>query len=304
MHSVPPSRWPYVGKRLIKDGLLRLPRVSRINAQRHGHRTGRMYDPVEVHALFAGHVARLAPHWPSPLGITATELGPGNSLAQAVLWNLLGAERVLAVDVQQYASAESAPGVYRGVIENLPSRIEEGKLPDPLGPEGRAARVHELFPNGDLAFPVLGSRIDYRVTDGRDLPLESGTVDLIYSISVLEHVREVEHLYREMRRVLRPRGLCSHIIDLRDHHHREPLDFLRYPDGLWDRMVGRSAGWTNRLRASDHLRLIEAAGLRVHLYDPRYVESAPGPADLDARFQGRDADDLRTIAMILVLGRS
>jgi SAM-dependent methyltransferase len=262
-----------------------------------------MYDPVEVHALFAGHVARLAPYWPSPLGVTATELGPGNSLAQAVLWNLLGVERVLAVDVQQYASAESAPGVYQGVIESLPARIDEGKLPDPLGPEGRASRVDELFPGGDLAFPVLGPRIDYRVTDGRNLPLESDTVGLIYSISVLEHVRDTEHLYREMYRVLRSGGLCSHIIDLRDHHHPEPLDFLRYPDGLWDCMTGRSAGWTNRLRASDHLRLIEAAGLRVHLYDPRYVDEAPSPGDLDARFQGLASDDLRTVAMILILGK-
>lgn len=229
------------------------------------------------------------------------EMGPGNSLAQCVLWSLLGAQRVLAVDVQRYASAKSAPGVYRGVIESLPERLDSGALPDVLGADERAARAEELFPGGDLSFPELGTRIDYRITDGRDLPVESATLDLICSISVLEHVRDTAHAYREMVRTLRPGGLCSHLIDLSDHHHAEPLDFLRYPDILWNCMTGRSAGWTNRLRASQHLQAIEAAGLRVLDYEPRRIASPPPPSALESRFRQHDPEDLRTIGMILVL---
>lgn len=263
-----------------------------------------MYDPVEVHALFGGHVARLAPHWSSPMGKTAVELGPGNSLAQAVLWSLLGADRVLAVDVRRYATPDSAPEVYRGVLDNLPERIEEGKLPDPLGPEGRSVRAAQLFPDGAFTFPSLGDRIDYRITDGDRLPLPDDSADLIYSISVLEHVRDPAFAYSEMYRVLQPGGLCSHIIDLRDHHHAEPLDFLRYSDALWRRMAGRSAGWTNRLRASDHLRAIEAARLEIASYEPRTIETAPTAESLDRRFRSKDATDLRTVAMILVLRKA
>lgn len=303
MASIPTSRWSYVTQRLVKDGLLRLPGAASFNAARHGQNTGKMYDPDEVHALFAGHVERFAPHWESPRGKVGVELGPGNSLAQATLWSLLGAERILAVDVQHYATANSATGVYAGVIGQLDARIGSGSLPDPLGPGGRAARAAELFPAGDLGFPALGPRIDYRITDGRDLPVESASVDFIYSISVLEHVRDVDHAYREMARVLRPGGLCSHLVDLRDHHHADPVDFLRYPDGLWDRMTGRSAGWTNRLRASQHLGAIAAAGIEVLFYEPRRIETPPREDALARRFREFGDDDLRTIGMILVLRR-
>ena len=287
--------------RLVKDALLRIPGVAAVQSRRHGHGTGRMYDPVEVHALFGGHVARLAPHWSSPFGKTAVELGPGNSLAQAVLWSLLGAERVLAVDVRRYATRDSAPEVYRRVLASVPERIEEGRLPDLLGPEGRSIRTAELFPDDDFTFPSLGNRIDYRITDGDRLPLPDASADLIYSISVLEHVRDPALAYSEMYRVLKSGGLCSHIIDLRDHHHAEPLDFLRYSDPLWRYMAGRSAGWTNRLRASDHLEAIESAGLEIASYEPRKLENIPDPDSLDQRFRRKDSSDLAEAAMILIL---
>ena len=104
-----------------------------------------------------------------------------------------------------------------------------------------------------------------------------------------------------MARVLRSGGLCSHLIDLRDHHHEDPVDFLRYPDGLWQRMTGRSAGWTNRLRSTEHLDLIRAAGFEVLAYEPRMLETAPNPSAIDRRFRSFDAEVLRTIGMILVL---
>jgi hypothetical protein len=107
-----------------------------------------------------------------------------------------------------------------------------------------------------------------------------------------------------MYRVLKRGGLCSHIIDLRDHHHTDPLDFLRYSDPLWRYMAGRSAGWTNRLRASDHLEAIESAGLEIASYEPRKLETIPDRESLDERFRRKDPSDLAVVAMILVLRKA
>lgn len=45
-----------------------------------------------------------------------------------------------------------------------------------------------------------------------DWPIESGTVDSLYSCHVVEHVswRKLEHVIRECWRVLRPGGTCTH----------------------------------------------------------------------------------------------
>src|SRR5215212_7221523 len=54
-------------------------------------------------------------------------------------------------------------------------------------------------------FPV----IDY---DGQHIPLADGSIDVIFSSNVLEHVEDISVIMREFRRVLRPSGLGIHIM--------------------------------------------------------------------------------------------
>jgi SAM-dependent methyltransferase len=64
-------------------------------------------------------------------------------------------------------------------------------------PDGRYA--------SDKCFPV----IDY---DGTSFPVEDCSVDIVYSSSVLEHIRDLRAFHREVRRVLRPGGYCVHVM--------------------------------------------------------------------------------------------
>jgi SAM-dependent methyltransferase len=57
----------------------------------------------------------------------------------------------------------------------------------------------------DRVFPV----IDY---DGRTLPFETGTFDAVLSSNVLEHVRDLPGMEREIARVLAPGGRCVHVL--------------------------------------------------------------------------------------------
>lgn len=58
---------------------------------------------------------------------------------------------------------------------------------------------------GHRIFPV----VDY---DGSTFPFNDGTFDVVFSSNVLEHVVDLEILHRESKRVLRPGGICIHVI--------------------------------------------------------------------------------------------
>jgi len=48
--------------------------------------------------------------------------------------------------------------------------------------------------------------------DGRTFPCETGSVDLVFSSNVLEHVRDLPTIFQEMRRVLAPGGHTVHLM--------------------------------------------------------------------------------------------
>jgi len=297
--SIPPDRLRYVATRLLKDGILRIPGVAAFDSQRHARNTGGMFDPDEASLLLAGHVQRLLEHGGELGHLRAIEIGPGNSLAQALILILLGAERVTAVDVREYATEENGGGVYGRVVKELEGWVETGRFASSIGAGERKQRSREFLPHG-ARFPTLGGALQYEITDGVRIPLGDDSCNFAYSVSVLEHVGDVGATYREMARILEPGSLMSHIIDLRDHHHPEPHDFLRYEDGLWSRMQGRSAGFTNRLRASDHLSLLEKAGFEILEVRQKDAERAPQKKDLASRFHPYEEADLKALTLIVV----
>ncbi len=241
MTKIPPNRWIHVAKRCVNDALLRIPPVAKLNGIRAALRTGSMNDPDYLVGILGTHLRRLREHGGSLDGMHALELGPGNSLGQGMLLCALGAESVTAVDVAHFANERSGRGVYATLAKRLPGHVSDGTFPAAVRTEDLAARLAELLPYG-AAFPAIGGRLRYEITDGRHLPLPNDSVNFIYSCSVLEHVKEIGLAYDEMARVLRPGGMMSQMIDLEDHAHPDPYDFLRYGDRLWDLMQGRSPG--------------------------------------------------------------
>jgi SAM-dependent methyltransferase len=57
----------------------------------------------------------------------------------------------------------------------------------------------------ELVYPV-------RAYDGRSFPFESDSFDVVYSSNLLEHVKDLGALHREIRRVLVPDGSVIHVL--------------------------------------------------------------------------------------------
>ena len=83
----------------------------------------------------------------------------------------------------------------------------------------------------DSAEALARQRTDARFVtyDGTTIPLEDGSVDLVYSSQVLEHVRDPEGHLREIARVLRPGGrLIGSTSQLEPYHSRSFWNFTPF----------------------------------------------------------------------------
>jgi SAM-dependent methyltransferase len=145
--------------------------------------------------------------------------------------------------------------------------------------------------------------VDYRAPETiEDTPLPAECFDVIYSHAALEHVSDPAKSVATIARLLRPGGVTSHVIDLRDHRDFDNAHaFLGYPEWLW-RMSGNNRGWPNRWRASDWSATFEAAGLDTEVTS---TVDAPLPSSqkLARRFAGKDRADLEVVGILVVASK-
>ncbi|HEV2913238.1 MAG TPA: class I SAM-dependent methyltransferase [Pyrinomonadaceae bacterium] len=127
--------------------------------------------------------------------------------------------------------------------------------------------VNEVDGNGT---PIVRLRPEKFVSlspvPAEEITLPESSVDLIFSFSVLEHVKRPRAVIQNMFRMLKPGGIAVHGIDLRDHtDFSKPLDFLMYSP---EDYVLKTQATENRWRASDFLDCFKSEGFEIskHLF--------------------------------------
>jgi SAM-dependent methyltransferase len=148
--------------------------------------------------------------------------------------------------------------------------------------------------------------------DAASTSLPDGSVDLVFSNVVLEHVpvTDVHRLFAEARRILRPNGYMAHLIDPSDHFSHgdaaiSPVNFLRFSARQFAR-YNTSFMFQNRLRAGRWRELIEQHGFAIDIWDCVVNQQALdriAELPLDRDFLGVDPEDLCTTAVWVVARR-
>jgi SAM-dependent methyltransferase len=268
---------PWWGKIGLKLVMARLPLPYRLFARFGVFRHGSMDRPEYVLEVFRTH-ARHNPagNW------TGLEFGPGDSVFSAVLAKRYGCRRFWLVDAGDFAA--KSPALYR----NMAASLERQGLADGLSALCGDGEPATLFRNCDAAYLTRGV--------ASLAEIESDSVDFIWSHAVLEHVgaAEFEACCREMRRILRPGGRASHVVDFRDHL-QAGLHNLRFPSTLWERdwFARRSGFYTNRIRPTAMADRFARAGFAVRvLYDHRWPEPPISEDRLAPEFRGLNREDL------------
>jgi SAM-dependent methyltransferase len=183
------------------------------------------------------------------------ELGPGDSLASAVIGFGLGAEQVWLVDAGSYASRDQS--VYGNLITYGAEKY----------PDGRFGTLDPAQNLDDLLVSCGAHYMEDGLESLKEIP--DASCDFIFSNAVLEHVPRAEFsaTMAEIFRILKPSGRCHHQIDFQDHLGAE-YNNLRFSEKLWEApwFAQRSGFYTNRLQCSEIEAIMKDAGFIVTVF--------------------------------------
>jgi SAM-dependent methyltransferase len=189
------------------------------------------------------------------------EFGAGWDLSMALSFFALGVRRQILVDLFKLARVE----LVNETLKKLKRLGENGSIPNlpiRLLPEGRdegwVQALEEWYGIKYLA-----------PCDARNMGLDSQSVDYVTSTNTLEHIPQTDagSILRECRRILRPDGIISSIIDYRDHYAYADsgisvYNFLKYRPSSWA-LFNSPFHFQNRLRHSDYVRMAEREGFEI-----------------------------------------
>jgi len=170
-----------------------------------------------------------------------------------------------------------------------------------------------LMPRQDLPLDRLLEEYGFTYIVPFDGKARMPEVDIVFSHTVLEHIppQLISDLFQNLKTGLRPDGVMSHGIDHSDHRaNQDPrlsrIDFLHYSDRLWSLLCLNPQDYTNRLRHSDYISIMENCGYKI-LFEEKYVcpkavEDA-SKIPLWGRFRFLEPTDLGTLWSHFVVGR-
>lgn len=250
------------------------------------------------------------------------ELGPGPSLGTMLAAMLSGAAEGVALDVTAHADSmdrnhrvlDEIAALYRrqapvpddpAVVGEVRPSLRDYAFPaqvlaptgDAWADPGRAAMLHAMLDAGSPSLRYAAPWRDAGV-------MQAGSLDLIFSQAVMEHVDDLAGTYAACRDWLRPGGLMSHQIDFRCHGTaRHWNGHYTLSDRVWAYMASARPYLLNRQPPSVHRDLIRAAGFEIVHEEAVRAPSVLAGADLAPRFGQLQADDLTTSGLYLVARR-
>ncbi len=170
---------------------------------------------------------------------TILELGPGNSYINAYNFIAKGAKKVILVDkYPRYIKTKKQKTFIERELDFIKNKY------------GFKKRFFE-----DKIEIIAKELTEVEVTG----------VDLIYSISVLEHIKDVMQNIKKCCGVLKKGGFMFHSIDMRDHYNfNRPFLFYKYSDKIWDNYLTKEGlSYTNRWRFEDFKKEFESNDLKI-----------------------------------------
>jgi SAM-dependent methyltransferase len=238
-------------------------------------------------------------------GTQVGELGPGDSIGAGLAALLSGADRYVGLDIVPFSAKVDLKTVFDELVQLFSRRdpipdhdeflnraIDWTDFPD------RVERIRSELKMGINMGPFVSYRAPW--TSLNDIAV--GSLDLIFSQAVLEHVDALEETYQAMFKWLKPGGYASHRIDF-SAHWLSPFwnGHWAYSDWQWRLVRGNREFLLNREPLSIHLDCAKKVGFTVLLLSQDYGTGGLGSNALSRRFQALSVEDVQTRGAMLIL---
>jgi SAM-dependent methyltransferase len=252
-------------------------------------------------------LTNLAEVGPLPAG-AFVDLGCGahDPLALACCFFLNGYEPAYAIDLQGPRNeVYSALSMY-DVLANV--SLFPARWCSPATPAAEFRKRLQLFDlaafeRGDLAggFARTAGKLSFESCGIVDSSVQAGSVALLASFAVLEHVSDIGKVCAHLFKLLKPGGVAFHFVDLADHRsYRSDGGYTKF-SFLTEELPPQSL---NRLRAHQVTAAHQDAGFEI-LKDQRHT--APmSPQErklLLPQFKAMRTEDLQAVRQQLVVRR-
>jgi hypothetical protein len=200
------------------------------------------------------------------------ELGTGYAIVESLTMILLGASKVITVDItRDIKFKESLRYVNMFTDKHIKTIADksfytEREIIEKLETLRRVKSLDEFLEKAGIVYIAP--------YDLSDLKPYYGQIKVYYSQVVLEHVPEpiFKDIFIESKKVLMDGGYHSHIANLTDHFRNPGLfrdnsitdiNFLKYSDNYWNSWCGNDIAYVNRLRFPYYVNLFKNLGFEI-----------------------------------------
>lgn len=254
---------------------------------------------------------------------TIAELGPGDSIGIGLAWLIGGAQRYYALDIVGHATNEHNMEIFDELVtlvknrENIPDEDEFPRVYPRLESYAFLSNIlteHTLKESlNEQRITKLRKYLSNINGRGTDSPLQyicpwfseeiinEGSVDMIFSQAVLEHIDDLEHTYEALYRWLRKGGMMSHLIDFKSHRITDEWNgHWSYSDFSWRIIRGNRPYLLNREPLSTHIKYLEMTGFKVVCIIPVKGIGGLKRNKLARRYRNLSDEDLTTCIAHLI----
>ena len=293
--------------------------TSRFKDKQFGSSLGRYCYAVWLRHLVLAHQSALTSKVPA----VVAELGPGRSIGAGLAALLSGATKYHALDAVDFSLPERNLAVLDELVVLFQQRA-------PIPDHNEFPQIHTVCDSWDFPSHILGDALlDETLAPERVQAIKQNivnlqgsqresqyititapwcdhnviqptSVDMVFSMSVLEHVDDLAGLYQSLRTWIKPSGFISHEIDFRAHGHAAPWNgHWAISDFSWWLIRGKRPYLINRLPHSAHTELVTKAGFHLIVNTPFQRAHGIARHQLSKRFRTLSDDDLSTYSAFI-----